>query len=73
MNILDRLNSGQLHAQARASRSDCVDAKGNIHVSAERARFVDWLNSAKLINGDDVNQWNAKAKSEYKARYVPSH
>jgi hypothetical protein len=62
MNILDQLNSGQLHAKARSQRPDCVDAQGNIHISAARANFVDWKNA------------NPNAtKSEYSARYVPSH
>lgn len=73
MNILDQLNSGALHAKARASRPDCVDAKGNIHVSADRARFVDWLADAKLTRGDDVKSWSASERQEYADRYVPSH
>jgi len=61
MDILDRLNSGSLHAAARNQRPDCVDAKGNIHCSPERARFVDWVAE------------NGKDHPEYAARYVPSH
>jgi len=61
MNIIDQLNSGALHAKARATRPDCVDAAGNIHCSPDRAKFVDWVRA----NGVD--------HPEYAARYVPSH
>ena len=62
MDIIARLNSGALHHAARASRPECVDTNGNVHCSAERASFVDWINE------------NPNAtKDEYAARYVPSH
>ena len=61
MNILDRLNSGELHAAARTKRPDCVDGLGNIHGSAERASFVDWVAE------------NGKDHSKFATRYVPSH
>jgi hypothetical protein len=61
MNIIDKLNSGELHAVARINRPNCVDHLGNIHVSAERAAFVDWVSE------------NGKDHPEFSARYVPSH
>lgn len=61
MSILDQLNSGELHAKARKSRPECVDALGNVHCSAERAAFVDWVSE------------NGKDHPEYAERYVPSH
>ena len=60
-NIIDRLNSGELHAAARVKRSECVDHLGNIHGSAARAAFVDWVSK------------NGKDHPEFAARYVPSH
>lgn len=71
--ILDRLNSGELHAAARRSRPECVDAKGNIHCSPERASFVNWLAKMTPIYGDDINGWPKLPRDEYRARYVPSH
>ena len=73
MDILDRLNSGDLHAAARNQRPDCVDAKGNIHTSPERARFVDWLDEMRAIYGQDVEAWPPTPRAEYEERYVPSH
>lgn len=61
MTLLEKLNSGALHAKARATRPECVDAKGNIHCSPERARFVDWVAT------------HGKDHPEYAERYVPSH
>lgn len=73
MNILDRLNSGELHALARTSRPDCVDAKGNIHHSAARAQFVDWMDCIKADHGQDHRSWPVTIRQEYRNRYVPSH
>lgn len=61
MDILAKLNSGELHARSRKDRPECVDNLGNIHCSPERARFVDWVAE------------NGKDHPEYAARYVPSH
>ena len=73
MDILAKLKSGQLHAAARRARPECVDADGNIHIDAKRARFVDWLAVMKRELGDDVAQWPAHARAKYERRYVPSH
>lgn len=73
MNILDRLNSGELHQRARAAHPDRVSADGSIHASADRARFVDWMNGQKATHGDNVRDWPAPIVAEYDARYVPSH
>ena len=72
MNITDLLNSGKLHAAARANRPDCVDSAGNIHKSAERAEYVNWRASMKAIHGDDAKQWPASVKAELKRRHVPA-
>ncbi len=61
MDILAKLNSGEIHAKARAARPDCVDKLGNIHCSQERAQFVDWVAA------------HGKDHPEYVTRYVPSH
>lgn len=61
MDILAKLNSGELHAKARKERPECVDGLGNIHCSKERAEFVDWI----AVNDKD--------HPEFAARYVPSH
>ena len=71
--IIDRLNNGSLHAAARARRPECVDAKGNIHVTADRASFVNWLDKMRAIYGSDISEWPQIARDEYKHRYVPSH
>lgn len=73
MNILDQLNSGAIHAVARASRPDCVDASGNIHVTPERARFVSWKLRMSEMYGATVSEWPQAARDEYAAKYVPSH
>ena len=73
MNILDRLNAGDLHRAARTARPDCVDALGNIHNTPARAAFVDWATEAKAIHGQDVGKWPEPMRAEYAARYVPSH
>jgi len=73
MSIVDRLNSGELHAAARKRRPDCVDAKGTIHCSPERAAFVNWLDKMRGIYGEDVKAWPPIPRAEYAARYVPSH
>jgi hypothetical protein len=72
MDIRSMLNSGQMHAAARQARPDCVDGKGNVHATAERARFVDWLNKMQGIYGQDAASWPPIARAEYDARYVPS-
>ena len=73
MTIIDKLNSGALHAAARAKRPECADRKGNVHGSEERARFVNWLYQMQAIYGQDVEEWPELARAEYRARYVPSH
>lgn len=73
MTITDMLNSGAIHASARNRKPDCVDAVGNIHTSAERALFVNWLAKMRGIYGADVASWPPIARAEYEARYVPSH
>lgn len=70
MSIIDRLNSGRLHAAARQSRPECVDSLGNIHASPERARFVDWRRKVARLYGDDVAGWPVCARDEYAKRYV---
>jgi len=60
MDIIELLNSGKLHQAARERRPECVDRDGNIHVSAERAAFVDWVKD------------HGKDHPEFAARYVPS-
>lgn len=71
--IIDRLNSGELHAAARARRPDCVDRNGNIHRSPERRDFVEFMLDVKAEHGDDHNHWPRAVKREYRERYVPSH
>ena len=73
MSIVDRLNSGEFHAAARRDRPDCVDAKGDIHISAERAVFVNWLDKMRGVYGADVAEWPPIPRAEYERRYVPSH
>lgn len=70
MNILEQLTSGALHAKARSARPDCVDTKGNIHNSPERAQFVDWLSDAKATWGDDTTLWTKTQKAELRKRHV---
>ena len=69
MNILEKLTSGALHAKARIDRPDCVDAKGSIHASPDRAAFVDWR-SAMVNSHGDVSGWSTELKSEYAAKHV---
>lgn len=73
MDITDMLNSGTLHDNARKRHPDCVDNTGNIHVTPERAQFVNWLNATRAIHGFDVKAWPASQRAEYAKRYVPSH
>ena len=73
MTIIDRLNAGEFHDAARKRNPDCVDAKGNIHATPERARFVNWREKMKGLYGDDVKAWPPIARDEYTVRYVPSH
>ena len=72
MTIIDKLNSGALHAAARAKRPECVDRKGNIHHSPLRAEFINWLMPMKDRYGE-VEDWPYELRAEYRARYVPSH
>lgn len=72
MSILEKLNSGAFHNAARAKNPDCVDAVGNIHKSAERARFVDWRAEQVAAHGRDVEAWPVKKRVEYARRYVPA-
>jgi hypothetical protein len=69
MNILEKLNSGALHARSRLDRPDCVDAKGSIHASPERAAFVNWRTATVNSHGD-VSGWSAELKAEYAAKHV---
>jgi len=69
MTILEKLNSGALHAKARIDRPDCVDANGSIHASPERASFVDWR-TAMVNSHGDVSGWSAELKAEYAAKHV---
>ena len=71
--ILERLNSGQIHADARKRKPDCVCNRGNIHATPDRARFVNWLYRMKDMYGDDVQSWPEIARKEYATKYVPSH
>lgn len=71
MDILAKLNSGEFHAAARKRRPDCVDAKGNIHRSPERAAYVDWLLRMETIHGEDRREWPATVKAELERRHVP--
>lgn len=72
MTIIDRLNSGELHQAARASRPDCVDATGGIHHTPERARFVDWARKVKATHGANTSEWPEGIRAEYAARYTPA-
>ena len=72
MDMLTRLNSGDLHAKERQSRFDCVDNKGNIHANPERAQFVNWSNRMRGIYGDDVAKWPPIAREEFTRRYSNS-
>lgn len=69
-NMIDKLNSGQLHIAARTSRPDCLDTKGNIHGSPARALFKSWTYKMHDLYGDDVSQWPKVAKDEYARKYV---
>ena len=73
MSIIDRLNSGEIHAAARKRNPERVDAKGNTHVTSERARFVEWVDRMRAVYGDDVKAWPSAPRTEYARRYVPSH
>lgn len=72
MSIVDKLNSGALHRSARLARPDCVDLKGNIHASPERARFVSWVIRMKKLYGSDARTWPEIARAEYRRKYVSS-
>jgi len=65
MDILERLNSGQLHATARKRRPDCVDQHGNVHRSPERRLFVDFSIDTKRDHGDDHELWPDAVRAEY--------
>lgn len=73
MTILEKLNSGELHRAARQRRPECVDRFGGIHVTPERARFINWVSRKKETLGDDVRSWPEADRAEYEAHYVPSH
>tara|TARA_Y100000310_G_scaffold300671_1_gene336529 strand:+ start:172 stop:393 length:222 start_codon:yes stop_codon:yes gene_type:complete len=73
MNIIDRLNSGELHSAARADRPECVDGLGNIHATPERAAFVDWRRDMAAEHGDNPADWPEEHRAEYERRYVPSY
>jgi hypothetical protein len=68
MSILDRLNSGEIHAKARAARPNNVDALGNVHISPSRAVFIDWRSSMSSIHGIDPRQWPDSARKELQQR-----
>lgn len=70
MDILAKLNSGALHAAARAARPDCVDSKGNVHSSPERAAYASWRIRMEGLYGIDATEWPACAKAELKRRHV---
>ena len=67
MNIIEQLNSGEIHRQARQLHPDRVCSKGNIHHSKERAEFVDWVNKQSVVHGIDVNKWSKDMKKELQA------
>ena len=73
MTITDMLNSGRLHAAMRERHPDRVDSLGNLHHSAERASFVNWLAKMRGIYGHDVASWPPIPRAEYERRYVGSH
>ena len=69
MDILAKLNSGQLHSEKRNANPELVDQHGNIHSSKERRAFVDWYICAKESRGD-VKTWTDAQLEEYRERYV---
>lgn len=73
MDVIALLDSGALHRAARANRPTCVDRKGSIHVSPERAAFVDWLCDARAAYGESINEWPSHMRVEFAKRYTPSH
>ncbi len=74
MNVIDMLNSGRLHQAAREQNPDRVCRRGNIHTSAARARFVDWLADRRAALGiEAVSDWPEADRAEYRKRYVGSH
>lgn len=73
LSILDKLNSGELHAKQRAQRPECVCDRGSIHGSAARAQFLNWLYPMMAEHGDNVRAWPSGPKAEYDARYFPSN
>lgn len=70
MDIIAALNSGKLHAAARTANPECVDAKGNVHHSEKRAKFVDYRNEVVAEYGDDHNAWPREVKREYRKLYA---
>lgn len=70
MNIIDRLNSGELHQAARQRRPECVDSVGGIHKTPERARFISWVFKMQRLYGKDVRTWPEISRAEYAARHV---
>jgi hypothetical protein len=70
MDILARLNSGELHAKARTARPDCVDSKGNVHRSPERATYATWRIAMENLYGSAPAKWPAEIRRELKRRHV---
>jgi len=70
MDILAKLNSGALHAAARNRRPDCVDARGNLHTSPERAAYVNWRNAMAREYGSEPAEWPPEIQRELERRYV---
>lgn len=73
MNIIDRLNSGELHQAARKRRPDCIDAVGNVHRSPERRAFVDWRAGMDNRYGTNRREWPESVRAELERRYVPAY
>jgi hypothetical protein len=70
MDILAQLNSGALHAKARAARPDCVDSNGGIHRNPERAAYVTWRIAMTSEYGMEISEWPEFVKAELARRYV---
>ena len=72
MSILEQLNSGALHQQARAANPHCVDASGNVHRTPERADFIDWRAEMVREYGNNARQWPADLQVELVTRWAPA-
>jgi hypothetical protein len=70
MDILAQLNSGALHAKARAERPDCVDSNGGIHRNPERAAYVTWRIAMAREYGSEPAEWPPEIQRELERRYV---